>query len=50
MMVSLIITKEGYKREIHGAYLDGGTAGRMVREMNKAVKKEKYECVNVEVR
>ena len=45
MKVALIITREGFPREYHGVFMDTALAMKKVNEMNKVVKKDKYEAV-----
>ena len=49
MKVWIIVSKEGYAREYHSAYMSEKVANRIVREMNVAIKKEKYEVIGVQV-
>lgn len=50
MKVWLISATREYPREICGARLSEKQARREVDEMNRAIKKKKYELVEVEVR
>jgi len=49
MRIWVVMAREGYAREMHGAYMSESSALSRVREMNKAIKKEKYEAVMVNV-
>lgn len=49
MKVWLVASREGFPRDYNDVYLSEGTASSVCKAMNKAVKKEKYEvvCLNV---
>jgi len=50
MKVWVVMAREGFAREVHGAYMSEAQALAIVRAMNTTVKKDKYETIGVEVR